>query len=92
VGDEVLEGLIVAQIPESPVHGLYRLPLAVAEQPVDVLRRRLTLRLAAEARAELIEELAQSSQQRPCRARRHARSVLNAAHPYKRNPLGGARK
>lgn len=64
MGDEVLERLRVAWIAETPVHSLQRLPLAVPEQAVDVLRGRVPLRLAAEARTELIKALAQSSRQR----------------------------
>ena len=48
-----------------------------------ILARGLALRLAAEARAEPVEELAQSPQQRPCGPRRHARSVQNLRKKYK---------
>jgi hypothetical protein len=81
--NEVLERLIVARIAQTPVHRLHRLPLAVVEQPVDVLRGDLTLRLPAEARAEPIEKQAQSPQQCPCGPRRHARSVQDLWKKYK---------
>jgi hypothetical protein len=79
----MLEGLIVARIAQASVHGLHRLPLAVAEEPVDVLSGGLSLRPPTEARAELIEELAESSQQRARGAGRHACSVPNIAYEYK---------
>jgi len=81
--DEVLQRLVVARIAQAPVHRLHRLPLAVVEEPVDVLRRGLTLRLPAETRAEPVEEQAQSSQQCPCGPRRHARSVQDLRKKYK---------
>ena len=81
--DEVLQRLVVARITQASVHRLHRLPLAVVEQPVDVLRRGLALRLAAEARAEPVEEQAQSPQQCPCGPRRHARSVQDLRKKYK---------
>jgi hypothetical protein len=67
------------------MHGLHRLPLAVIEQPVEILTGGLALRLAAEADTEPIQELPQASQQFPGGSRRHARSVRNAARKYKRN-------
>ena len=81
----MLEGLIIARIAQAPMHRLHRLPLAVAEQPVDVPGGRVALRLAAETRTELIEELAESSQECPRGASRHACSVPNAVRQYKRN-------
>jgi hypothetical protein len=65
------------------VHRLHRLPLAVVEQPVKVLRGRVSLRLPTETRTELIEELAQSSQQRARGAGRHACSVQDLRKKYK---------
>ena len=91
VRDEVLERLIVARIAQAPVHGLHRLPLAVVEQAVDVLGRGLALRLPAEARAEPVEELAQSSQQCPCGPRRHARSVHDPRKKYKSSDRAASR-
>ncbi len=85
VGDEVLEGLIVARIAQAPVHGLHRLALAVAEEAVNVLGGRVALRLPAETRAELIEEVAQSSQQCARGLGRHACSVPNPPRKYKSN-------
>jgi hypothetical protein len=79
----VLERLILAGITQSPVHRLHGLPLAVVEQSVEILTGGLALRLAAEAGAEPIEELAQSSQQRPRGPRRHTRSVQNSPKKYK---------
>jgi hypothetical protein len=67
------------------MHGLHRLPLAVIEQPVELLAGGLALRPAAEAGTEPIQELPQASQQFPGRSCRHARSVRNAAGKYKRN-------
>ncbi len=65
------------------MHRRHGLPLAVVQQPVEVLTRGSPLRLAAEARAEAVEKLAQASQQRTRRASGHARSVHNASHSYK---------
>ena len=83
VRDEVLQRLILAGIAQPAVHRLHRLPLAVVEQPVEILARRLALRPATEARTEAIEELAQASQQRPGGPRRHARSVQDRRKKYK---------
>ena len=62
---------------------LHGLPLAIVEQPVEILTRRVALRLSAEARAEAIEELTQASQQRARRSSGHARSVSNLHNLYK---------
>ena len=83
--DEVLQRLILARIAQPAMHRLHRLPLAVVEQPVEILTGGVALRLAAEARTEPIQELAQASQQRPRGPRRHARSVRDAARKYKSN-------
>ena len=88
VRDEVLHGLVVEEIAQAAVHCLHRLPLAVVEQPVDVLRRGGSLRLPAEARAEPIKELAESLQQRTRRPRRHSRSVQNPPTKYKSSAVG----
>jgi len=53
------------------MHGLHGLPLTIVEQPFEVLTGRVPLRLAAEARAELVEELAQASQEGARGASRH---------------------
>jgi hypothetical protein len=81
----VLECLILARITQSTMHRLHGLPLAVVEQPVEILRRGLPVRLTAEAGAEHTEELAHASQQRPRGPRRHDRSVRNSARQYKCN-------
>ena len=65
------------------MHRLHRLPLAVVEQPVDVLAGRLALRLATEARTEAVQELAQAPQQRARGPRRHGRSVADPRKKYK---------
>ena len=75
VRDEVLQRLILTRSAQPPMHGLHRLPLAVIEQPVEILTGGLALRLAAEAGTEPIQELPQASQQFPGGSRRHARSV-----------------
>jgi hypothetical protein len=85
MGDEMLQRLILAGIAQPPMHCLHRLPLTVIEQAVEIVAGGLPLRLSTEARAEPIEELAQSSQQRPRGAGRHACSVPNAARAYKSN-------
>ncbi len=85
VGDEVLEGLIVARVAQPAVHGLHRLALTVPKEPVDILRGRVALRLPTETRTELIEELAQSPQQPARRTGCHTGSVPNLAHKYKSN-------
>jgi hypothetical protein len=77
--------LILTGIAQPSMHGLHRLPLAVIEQPVEILTGGLALRLAAEAGTEPIQKLPQASQQFPGGSRRHARSVRNAAGKYKRN-------
>ncbi len=65
----------LAGIAQSPMHRLHGLPLAVIEQPIEIAARGIPLRLAAEARAELIEVLPQALQQRPRGPRRHGGSV-----------------
>jgi hypothetical protein len=85
VRDEVLQRLILPGIAQPAMHRLHRLPLAVAEQAVEILTGRLTLRAPAEAGAEAVEELAQPSQECPRGPRRHARSVRDLAREYKRN-------
>lgn len=66
------------------MHRLHRLPLTVIEQAVEILTGRVALRLSTEARAEAIEKLAQSAQQRPRGARRHLCSVQDPPNQYKR--------
>ena len=62
--DEVLQRLIVARVAQAAVHRLHRFALAVVEQPVDVLPGGGPLRLSTKARAELVQVLAESLQQR----------------------------
>jgi hypothetical protein len=77
--------LILPGIAQPAVHRLHRLPLAVVEQPVEILAGRLALGPSAEAAAEAVEELAQASQECPRGPRRHARSVREATTKYKGN-------
>jgi hypothetical protein len=65
------------------MHRLHGLALALVEETVDVLTRGLSLRLSTEARAEAIQVLAQSPQQRPRGPRGHARSVADSRPKYK---------
>jgi hypothetical protein len=67
------------------MHSLHGLSLAIVEETVDVPTRGLSLRLSTEARAEAIQVLAQSPQQRPRGPRGHARSVPDSRTKYKRD-------
>lgn len=65
--------------------GLHGLALTVVQQPVEIPTSGCPLRLAAEARPEFVEILAQAQEQcarRPCC---HARSAQGAADQYKRD-------
>jgi hypothetical protein len=62
--DEVRHRLILARIAQPSMHRLHGLPLAVVEQAVEILTGGVPLRLSAEARAEAVQVLAESSQQR----------------------------
>jgi hypothetical protein len=56
---------------QATMHRLHGLPLTVVEQAVEVLTRRVALRLATEARTEPVEELPEALQQRAGRASGH---------------------
>ena len=66
----MLEGLILAGIIQASMDRLHGLPFSIVEQAVEVLPRRVPLRLSTEAGTEAIQVLAQSPQQRPSRAQR----------------------
>ena len=55
MGDEVLEGLIRDWLGDPCQHRLHRLPVAVAEDPLDVGPKRHQLRAMAKAALELLE-------------------------------------
>ena len=59
--------------------------LVLANDTVDVLTRRVPLRLSTEARAETVQILPQSPQQRPRGSGRHAWSVPGSRNLYKPN-------
>ena len=90
IGDEVLQRLVTARVAQAPMHRLHGLPFAIGEERVEILTGGLPLRLAAEARTEAIQELAQAPQQRPRGPRRHTRSVLKSLKKYKPESLDQA--
>ena len=56
----MLRRLVLPRLTQLAMHRLHGLPLAVVEQPVEILTRRVTLRLPTEARTEAVEELTQA--------------------------------
>jgi len=60
VRDEVLEGLIGDRLGDASQHRLHRLPLAVAEDALDVAAQRQQLCAMAEAGVELLQPTHQS--------------------------------
>lgn len=86
----MLEGLIPAGITQASMHCLHGLPFTIVEQAVEVLTRRVPLRLSTEAPAEAIQVLAQSPQQRPRGPGGHARSVPDSRKKYTPDFSGGS--
>lgn len=69
----MLQRFVAARIAEASMHRLHGLPLAVGEERVEILTRRVALRLSIEAARELIGTLAEPSQQRAGRRLGHTR-------------------
>src|SRR5262249_15866659 len=64
IGDEVLEGLVAGGVAQASMHRLHGLPLAVVEQPVEILARRLALGPTRETVGKPVGKLTQPPQQR----------------------------
>ena len=72
VRDELLQGLIADRVAEPSMHRLHGRPLAVVEEPFEVLTGRRALRVATEAARKAIGECAELPQERSSRPLCHA--------------------
>ena len=84
VRDEMLKGLIGDRLRDAGQHGLHRLPLAVAEQPVHVRPQRESLRTVTEAPLKRFEPANQTLNMR-------RRCALDHRAPAYRTHTSGTR-